>query len=162
MFYNFIYYKTNYYNNKKKMNPSFTLPNWIKLGSHIRFDGGATACPQIGTVKEISILRDDDPIEYAICIVGPMAEGDSTPSPTASTFSWIRITYDYDLDLLSQEEEVKDPEEDIGLCGSCKIQLDHLRDGTEEDGHRCHNCYWTEEGLDKGVELITPDYRNIK
>ncbi len=51
-------------------------------------------------------------------------------------------------------------EEDIGLCGSCKIQLDHLRDGTEEDGHRCHNCYWTEEGLDKGVELITPDYRN--
>ena len=55
-----------------------------------------------------------------------------------------------------------DDQEDIGLCGSCKIQLDHLRDGTEEDGHRCHNCYWTEEGLDKGVELITPDYRNIK
>ena len=57
------------------------------------------------------------------------------------------------------EEYWVEEEEDIGLCGSCNIQLDHLRDGSEEDGDRCHNCYWSEEGLDKGVELITPDYR---
>ena len=57
------------------------------------------------------------------------------------------------------EEYWVEEEEDIGLCGSCKIQLDHLRDGTEEDGHRCNNCYYEEEGLDKGASLITPDYR---
>eukprot|EP01050_Picozoa_sp_SAG11_P054161 SAG11_NODE_32415_length_283_cov_3.206522_1_plen_42_part_10 len=27
-------------------------------------------------------------------------------------------------------------------CGSCGVVLDDLRDGTEEDGNRCHNCYW--------------------
>ena len=51
----------------------------------------------------------------------------------------------------------------IGLCGSCKTKLNHLRDGTEEDGHRCHNCYWEEEGgrmRAKDVPpLIYPDYR---
>ena len=43
-----------------------------------------------------------------------------------------------------------------GHCGSCKINLDHLRDGTIEDGYRCHNCYLEEEG---GENLIYPDYR---
>lgn len=43
-----------------------------------------------------------------------------------------------------------------GHCGSCKIELDHLRDGSIEDGYRCHNCYWEEEG---GADLIYPDYR---
>jgi len=51
----------------------------------------------------------------------------------------------------------------VGLCGSCNIKLDHFRDGTEEDGNRCHNCYWEEEGpcmRKKDVaELIYPDYR---
>ena len=56
------------------------------------------------------------------------------------------------------EVEEEEEEEDIGLCGSCNIQLDRWRDDGEL--HRCHNCYWTEKGLDKGVELITPDYRN--
>ena len=54
---------------------------------------------------------------------------------------------------------------DIGFCSSCKTQLDYFRDGTEEDGHRCHNCYWEEEGAymrKKDVPLlIYPDYRNI-
>ena len=35
-------------------------------------------------------------------------------------------------------------EEEVGNCGSCDIELDHLRDGTTEDGHRCSDCYWTE------------------
>lgn len=43
-----------------------------------------------------------------------------------------------------------------GHCGSCQIELDHLRDGTTEDGYRCHNCYWEQEG---GANLIYPDYR---
>ena len=63
------------------------------------------------------------------------------------------------VECYKKHEDTYYKEEDIGLCGSCNIQLDHLRDGSEEDGDRCHNCYWTEEGLDKGVELITPDYR---
>ena len=35
-------------------------------------------------------------------------------------------------------------EEELGNCRSCNIELDHLRDGTTEDGHRCSDCYWTE------------------
>ena len=35
-------------------------------------------------------------------------------------------------------------EEEVGNCGSCDIELDHLRDGTTEDEHRCSDCYWTE------------------
>tara|TARA_R110000822_G_scaffold38572_2_gene106799 strand:+ start:2288 stop:2506 length:219 start_codon:yes stop_codon:yes gene_type:complete len=63
--------------------------------------------------------------------------------------------------LTTQEPESS--EEETGLCGSCNIQLDYWRDGTDEDGHRCHNCYWSEEGVEgeKGVELITPDYRKV-
>ena len=34
--------------------------------------------------------------------------------------------------------------EEVGNCRSCNIELDHLRDGTTEDGHRCSDCYWTE------------------
>lgn len=41
-------------------------------------------------------------------------------------------------------------------CGSCQIELNSLRDGTTEDGYRCHNCYWEQEG---GANLIYPDYR---
>ena len=58
-----------------------------------------------------------------------------------------------------------DTDEDIGYCSSCNIRLDNTRDGTEEDGHRCHNCYWEEEGprmRKKDVsKLIFPDYRII-
>ena len=57
----------------------------------------------------------------------------------------------------------EDTDEEIGYCGSCTIRLDHQRDGTEEDGNRCHNCYWEEEGSNmrsKDVpNLIYPDYR---
>ena len=31
-------------------------------------------------------------------------------------------------------------------CSSCDVVLDRIRDGTTENGHRCHNCYWEEEG----------------
>ena len=61
-------------------------------------------------------------------------------------------------------EEEESDEEECGKCGSCGVELEDLRDGTEEDGHRCHNCYWEEEGprmreKDR-AELIYPDYRN--
>jgi hypothetical protein len=50
-----------------------------------------------------------------------------------------------------------------GFCGSCKTKLEHSRDGTEENGHRCHNCYWEEEGSRMRYKdippLIFPDYR---
>ena len=48
-------------------------------------------------------------------------------------------------------------------CSSCDVVLDRIRDGTTENGHRCHNCYWEEEGKymrKKDVpDLIFPDYR---
>ena len=47
-----------------------------------------------------------------------------------------------------------------GYCGNCNIQLEHLRDGTTEDGHRCHNCYW--EDIEGPSKLINPDYRKFK
>ena len=51
-------------------------------------------------------------------------------------------------------------------CSSCDVILDRIRDGTTENGHRCHNCYWEEEGKymrKKDVpDLIFPDYRNKK
>ena len=31
-------------------------------------------------------------------------------------------------------------------CISCTVILDYYRDETEEEGYRCHNCYWEEEG----------------
>ena len=34
----------------------------------------------------------------------------------------------------------EDTDEDIGYCSSCTIRLDNIRDGTEKDGNRCHNC----------------------
>ena len=47
-----------------------------------------------------------------------------------------------------------------GYCGNCNILLDHYRDGTTEDGHRCNNCYWEDVG-ERG-NLIFPDYRKCK
>ena len=47
--------------------------------------------------------------------------------------------------------------DEVGLCGSCNIQLDYFRDGTDDNGCRCHNCYWSDQGQDE--KLITPDYR---
>ena len=43
------------------------------------------------------------------------------------------------------------------LCGKCNIPLDVSRDGTQNHGRKCYNCFWEEEG---GLELILPDYRN--
>lgn len=45
-------------------------------------------------------------------------------------------------------------------CGYCKIELDYLRDGTIDEGYRCHNCYWEDERIDKdSLPLVVPDYR---
>jgi hypothetical protein len=52
-----------------------------------------------------------------------------------------------------------DSSEEDGYCGSCNILLDHFRDGTTENGHRCNNCYWEEE--EGPSKIISPDYRNI-
>jgi len=46
----------------------------------------------------------------------------------------------YDMEGAQDGEYVAE----VGNCGSCDIELDHLRDGTTEDGHRCSDCYWTE------------------
>jgi len=50
-----------------------------------------------------------------------------------------------------------------GKCGKCGILLDGTRDGTIEDGHRCNNCYWEDEGYTAGFRkpspIISPDYR---
>lgn len=49
-------------------------------------------------------------------------------------------------------------------CSSCQIVLDHLRDGTTEEGHRCNNCYWEEEkrtDRDWRSFMIYPDYRKF-
>ena len=35
--------------------------------------------------------------------------------------------------------------EDNNKCVVCKITLNHIRDGTTDINHRCHNCYWREE-----------------
>jgi len=53
----------------------------------------------------------------------------------------------------NQEEE----EEEEGMCGNCNIPLNHLRDGTTTEGHRCNNCYWEDNG--EFHLLILPDYR---
>ena len=51
-------------------------------------------------------------------------------------------------------------------CISCNVELDYYRDGTEDEGFRCHNCYWEQEGpymRKKDVpDLIYPDYRPKK
>jgi len=51
-------------------------------------------------------------------------------------------------------------------CISCNVVLDYYRDGSEDEGFRCHNCYWEEEGpymRKKDVpDLIYPDYRPKK
>ena len=49
-----------------------------------------------------------------------------------------------------------DSSEEDGYCGSCNILLDHFRDGTTENGHRCNNCYWEEE--EGPSKIISPDY----
>tara|TARA_B100001175_G_C19449060_1_gene610314 strand:+ start:570 stop:782 length:213 start_codon:yes stop_codon:yes gene_type:complete len=57
-------------------------------------------------------------------------------------------------------------EELNGKCISCNIELELYRDGTIEEGFRCHNCYWEQEGLNmrkKDVpDIILPDYRKKK
>lgn len=51
-------------------------------------------------------------------------------------------------------------------CISCHVELNYYRDGTEDEGFRCHNCYWEQEGpymRKKDVpDLIYPDYRPKK
>jgi len=63
--------------------------------------------------------------------------------------------YDYE-----SEDESEDEDEEV-LCSDCKTPLDHLRDGTETEGHRCNNCYWEQESKTaKDREaIIEPDYR---
>ena len=53
--------------------------------------------------------------------------------------------------------------EELAICGDCKTPLDGIRDGHEEDGERCHNCYWEEENArarrDKDIVELEPEYR---
>ena len=53
--------------------------------------------------------------------------------------------------------------EELAVCGDCKTPLDEIRDGHEEDGGRCHNCYWDEENArarrDKDIVELEPEYR---
>ena len=53
--------------------------------------------------------------------------------------------------------------EELAVCGDCKTPLDGIRDGHEEDGGRCHNCYWEEENArarrDKDIVELEPEYR---
>ena len=68
------------------------------------------------------------------------------------------ITMEFDED--ESEDESEDEDEEV-LCSDCKTPLDHLRDGTETEGHRCNNCYWEQESKTaKDREaIIEPDYR---
>ena len=64
----------------------------------------------------------------------------------------------------SNESDNEDDNEDkeISLCISCDTPLDYYRDGTIENGYRCHNCYWEEEkkqASHENIKLIFPDYR---
>ena len=64
----------------------------------------------------------------------------------------------------SNESDNEDDNEDeeISLCVSCDTPLDYYRDGTTENGYRCHNCYWEEEkkqASHENIKLIIPDYR---
>ena len=53
--------------------------------------------------------------------------------------------------------------EELAICGDCNTPLDGIRDGHEEDGGRCHNCYWEEENArarrDKDIVELEPEYR---
>ena len=57
-------------------------------------------------------------------------------------------------------DEESDEEEEV-KCSQCETPLDHFRDGTTEEGHRCNNCYWEDEAKTKKDfdAIITPDYR---
>lgn len=51
----------------------------------------------------------------------------------------------------------------MSKCDSCGTKLNYFRDGTDEEGHRCHNCYWEQEGpymrSNDILPLIKPEYR---
>ena len=53
--------------------------------------------------------------------------------------------------------------EEIASCGDCNTPLDETRDGHEDDGGRCHNCYWEEENArarrEKDIVELEPEYR---
>lgn len=60
------------------------------------------------------------------------------------------------------KDEDDNEDEEVSLCVSCNIPLDYYRDGTIENGYRCHNCYWEDEkkqALRENIKLIIPDYR---
>ena len=53
--------------------------------------------------------------------------------------------------------------EEVANCNDCETPLDHIRDGTTEEGQRCNNCYWEGQGgRDAAEAIITPDYRIIR
>lgn len=52
---------------------------------------------------------------------------------------------------------------EVANCNDCETPLNHLRDGTTEEGQRCNNCYWEGQGgRDAAEAIITPDYRIIR
>ena len=61
------------------------------------------------------------------------------------------------------KKDQEDEEEEVANCNDCETPLDHLRDGTTEEGYRCNNCYWEDQGgRDAAEAIITPDYRVIR
>jgi ankyrin repeat protein len=56
-----------------------------------------------------------------------------------------------------------DESDEFATCGDCNISLDLTRDGHEDDGGRCHNCYWEEENArarrEKDIVELEPEYR---
>lgn len=49
---------------------------------------------------------------------------------------------------MSEHEEFMPPcldTEKENACIECEIKLNHVRDGTTNSNHRCHNCYWREQ-----------------
>ena len=63
-------------------------------------------------------------------------------------------------DITNSEDDEEDDEEDV-KCDCCETPLDHFRDGTTTEGHRCNNCYWEDEAQteDEFDAIIKPDYR---
>ena len=59
---------------------------------------------------------------------------------------------------ISSEESENNPR-----CGECGAVLEYYRDGHEDDGYRCHNCYWEEQNArarkEKDIVELEPEYR---
>jgi len=115
-----------------------------------RVDGGCEITMEFDEdeSEDESEDEDEDEDKCPVCdVMGTRASDGST-----------MFGCDCDWGNASDEDESEDEEV---LCSDCKTPLDHLRDGTETEGHRCNNCYWEQESKTaKDREaIIEPDYR---